>query len=60
MSRHFEQAEGLCEEKDSATQSFVFNQTMLRITDPHTNKHENDAEPLKQGQYFIQYQRTQQ
>jgi lactoylglutathione lyase len=34
MSRHFEQAEGLCEEKESATQGFVFNQTMLRIADP--------------------------
>ena len=34
MSRHFEQAEGLCEEKDAATQGFVFNQTMLRIADP--------------------------
>ncbi|MGO2513096.1 lactoylglutathione lyase [Marinomonas polaris] len=34
MSRHFEQAEGLCEEKDPATNRFVFNQTMLRIADP--------------------------
>ena len=34
MSRHFEQAEGLCEEKDAATQGFVFNQTMLRIARP--------------------------
>jgi len=34
MSRHFDQAEGLCEEKDPATNGFVFNQTMLRITDP--------------------------
>ncbi|WP_067218453.1 lactoylglutathione lyase [Marinomonas gallaica] len=34
MSRHFEQAEGLCEEKDPATNGFVFNQTMLRIADP--------------------------
>jgi lactoylglutathione lyase len=34
MSRHFEQAEGLCEDKDIATQGFVFNQTMLRIADP--------------------------
>lgn len=34
MSRHFDQAEGLCEEKDPATNGFVFNQTMLRIADP--------------------------
>ena len=34
MSRHFEQADGLCEEIDTATQGFVFNQTMLRIADP--------------------------
>lgn len=34
MSRHFEKAEGLCEEKDPATNGFVFNQTMLRIADP--------------------------
>ena len=34
MSRHFEQAEGLCEPKDPATDGFVFNQTMLRIADP--------------------------
>ena len=34
MSRHFEQAEGLYEEKDPATDGFVFNQTMLRIADP--------------------------
>ncbi|GGW78831.1 lactoylglutathione lyase [Alteromonas halophila] len=34
MSRHFDKAEGLCEEKDSATDGFVFNQTMLRIADP--------------------------
>lgn len=34
MSRHFEQAEGLCEEKDPPTNGFVFNQTMLRIADP--------------------------
>ncbi|WP_421853765.1 lactoylglutathione lyase [Marinomonas sp.] len=34
MSRHFEQAEGLCEEKDPATNGVVFNQTMLRIADP--------------------------
>ena len=34
MSRHFEKADGLCEKKDSATQGFVFNQTMLRIADP--------------------------
>ncbi|AXR06142.1 lactoylglutathione lyase [Salinimonas sediminis] len=34
MSRHFDQAEGLCETKDAATSGFVFNQTMLRIADP--------------------------
>ena len=34
MSRHFEQADGLCERKDPATDGFVFNQTMLRIADP--------------------------
>ena len=34
MSRHFEQAKGLCESRDSATEGFVFNQTMLRIKDP--------------------------
>ncbi len=34
MSRHFEQADGLYEEKPSATHGYVFNQTMLRIADP--------------------------
>ncbi|CAD5264408.1 Lactoylglutathione lyase [Alteromonas sp. 38] len=34
MSRHFDNAEGLCEDKDKATEGFVFNQTMLRIADP--------------------------
>lgn len=34
MSRHFESAPGLCEARDSATQGFVFNQTMLRIKNP--------------------------
>ena len=34
MSRHFESAPGLHEEKDAATRGFVFNQTMLRIADP--------------------------
>ncbi|MBD3584729.1 lactoylglutathione lyase [Salinimonas sp. HHU 13199] len=34
MSRHFESAPGLCEDKDTATNDFVFNQTMLRIADP--------------------------
>lgn len=34
MSRHFEKAEGLCEQRDPATNGFVFNQTMLRIADP--------------------------
>lgn len=34
MSRHFESAPGLCEARDSATNEYVFNQTMLRIKDP--------------------------
>ena len=34
MSRHHEDAEGLCENIDEETQSYVFNQTMLRIKDP--------------------------
>lgn len=34
MSRHFEQAEGLSEQHESATHDYVFNQTMLRIKDP--------------------------
>ncbi|AWL12184.1 Lactoylglutathione lyase [Saliniradius amylolyticus] len=34
MSRHFDQAEGLNEERDPSTHGFVFNQTMLRIKDP--------------------------
>jgi lactoylglutathione lyase len=34
MSRHFDQAQGLTEERDLATHEFVFNQTMLRIKDP--------------------------
>lgn len=34
MSRHFDSADGLCEEKDIATQGYVFNQTMLRIANP--------------------------
>lgn len=34
MSRHFETAPGLNENRDPATHDFVFNQTMLRIKDP--------------------------
>ena len=34
MSRHYETSEGLCETPDTETQSYVFNQTMLRIKDP--------------------------
>ena len=34
MSMHFEKAEGLCEDTDLETQSYVFNQTMMRIKDP--------------------------
>lgn len=37
MSRHFEQAPGLNEERDPATQDYVFNQTMLRIKDPEVS-----------------------
>ena len=34
MSRHYEICEGLHEEVDNETQSYVFNQTMMRIKDP--------------------------
>ena len=34
MSRHFESAPGLCENRDRETEGFVFNQTMLRIKSP--------------------------
>ncbi|MFV8834230.1 lactoylglutathione lyase [Aquisalimonas sp. APHAB1-3] len=34
MSRHFDQAEGLCEQPDTQTDAFVFNQTMMRIKEP--------------------------
>lgn len=34
MSRHFEQAPGLCEARDTQTNDYVFNQTMLRIKNP--------------------------
>ena len=34
MNRHFDKAEGASEEVDIETQSYVFNQTMLRIKDP--------------------------
>ena len=34
MSRHHETFEGLCENVDTETQSYIFNQTMLRIKDP--------------------------
>ena len=34
MSRHFEHAPGLCEARDTVTNGYVFNQTMLRIKDP--------------------------
>ena len=37
MSIHYEVAEGLCEEVDLETQSYIFNQTMLRIKDPKTS-----------------------
>jgi len=34
MSRHFEKAPGLNEQRDPATHGYVFNQTMLRIKNP--------------------------
>ena len=34
MSRHYETQNGLCDTVDEETQSYVFNQTMLRIKDP--------------------------
>ncbi|MCC5858027.1 MAG: lactoylglutathione lyase [Ectothiorhodospiraceae bacterium] len=34
MSRHFEQAQGLCENPDPETEQYLFNQTMMRIKDP--------------------------
>jgi len=37
MSRHFENAPGLCETPDPATRDYVFNQTMLRIKNPETS-----------------------
>ncbi len=37
MTRHFESAPGLCENRDPATEGFVFNQTMLRIRSPEVS-----------------------
>ena len=34
MVKHHEVAEGLSENIDEETQSYIFNQTMLRIKDP--------------------------
>ena len=34
MSIHLEEAEGVCEDIDLETKSYVFNQTMMRIKDP--------------------------
>ena len=34
MSIHHDKAEGLCERPDQETQSYVCNQTMIRIKDP--------------------------
>lgn len=34
MSRHLDQADGLCENPDQETQSYFLNQTMFRIKDP--------------------------
>ncbi len=37
MNRHFDDAPGLYQQHDSATEGFVFNQTMLRIKNPQTS-----------------------
>lgn len=34
MSRHFEEAKGLCESPEAETQDYIFGHTMLRIKDP--------------------------
>ncbi len=34
MARHFDQAEGLCEQPDAETEGYRLNHTMLRIKDP--------------------------
>ena len=34
MSKHHENVENLCNDVDSETQNYIFNQTMLRIKDP--------------------------
>ena len=34
MSRHYESQDGISETVDEETQSYIFNQTMLRIKDP--------------------------
>ena len=34
MTKHYEKQMGICENIDEETQSYVFNQTMLRIKDP--------------------------
>ena len=34
MSKHYDKAEGLCDSVDIETQSYVFNQTMMRVKDP--------------------------
>ena len=34
MTQNFEESPGLCESPDPETQSYVFNQTMMRIKDP--------------------------
>jgi len=34
MPRHFENADGLCQNPDAETRDYLFNQTMLRIKDP--------------------------
>ena len=34
MSKHYDIAEGLCNNADTETESYVFNQTIMRIKDP--------------------------
>ena len=38
MSKHYDIAEGLCDNVDIETQSYVFNQTMMRIKDPKISR----------------------
>ena len=34
MTRHFDEAAGLCEKPDLETQQYMFGHTMMRIKDP--------------------------